>query len=271
MKCGLLGEKLGHSYSPRIHAELADYAYRLYEKSPAELDAFLREGDWDGLNVTIPYKKTVLSYCTALSDRARRIGAVNTLVRLPDGGILGENTDAYGFEKLIARAGIAVEGKKCLVFGSGGARRVPEGMPFAEGFRRLVDITQLIGDVASSYNLSVAIEPLRYKETNMIHTLSEGCALSAMADRPNVGLLADTIHFWDNGEPVYEIRVIRDFMHIHFSSRDRFAPIPEESPLYREFYNALKDSGYDSRISIECGFRDFKAEAAVALSVLKQL
>lgn len=121
MKCGLLGEKLGHSYSPRIHAELADYAYRLYEKSPAELDAFLREGDWDGLNVTIPYKKTVLSYCTALSDRARRIGAVNTLVRLPDGGILGENTDAYGFEKLIARAGIAVEGKKCLVFGSGGA------------------------------------------------------------------------------------------------------------------------------------------------------
>ena len=121
MKCGLLGEKLGHSYSPRIHAELANYAYRLYEKSPAELDAFLREGDWDGLNVTIPYKKTVLSYCTALSDRARRIGAVNTLVRLPDGGILGENTDAYGFEKLIARAGIAVEGKKCLVFGSGGA------------------------------------------------------------------------------------------------------------------------------------------------------
>ncbi len=121
MKCGLLGEKLGHSYSPRIHAELANYAYRLYEKSPTELDAFLREGDWDGLNVTIPYKKTVLPYCTALSDRARRIGAVNTLVRLPDGGILGENTDAYGFEKLIARAGIAVEGKKCLVFGSGGA------------------------------------------------------------------------------------------------------------------------------------------------------
>ena len=121
MKCGLLGEKLGHSYSPRIHGELADYTYRLYEKSPEELDAFLREGDWDGLNVTIPYKKTVLPYCTQLSDRARRIGAVNTLVRLSDGGILGENTDAYGFEKLIGRAGIAVTGKKCLVFGSGGA------------------------------------------------------------------------------------------------------------------------------------------------------
>ena len=121
MKCGLLGEKLGHSYSPQIHGELADYEYRLYEKRPEELDAFLREGDWDGLNVTIPYKKTVLPYCSVLSDRARRIGAVNTLVRLPDGGICGENTDAYGFEKLIGRAGIPVKGKKCLVFGSGGA------------------------------------------------------------------------------------------------------------------------------------------------------
>ena len=121
MKCGLLGEKLGHSYSPRIHAELADYEYRLYEKSPAELDAFLREGGWDGLNVTIPYKKTVLPYCTALSERAKRIGAVNTLVRLPDGGIYGENTDAYGFEKLVGRAGIEAAGRKCLVFGSGGA------------------------------------------------------------------------------------------------------------------------------------------------------
>ena len=121
MKCGLLGEKLGHSYSPQIHGFLADYEYKLYEKSPAELDAFLRDGDWDGLNVTIPYKKTVLPYCTALSERARRIGAVNTLVRLPDGGIYGENTDAYGFEKLIGRAGIVIGGRKCLVFGSGGA------------------------------------------------------------------------------------------------------------------------------------------------------
>ena len=121
MKCGLLGEKLGHSYSPQIHGELADYEYRLYEKDSAELDAFLKEGDWDGLNVTIPYKKTVLPYCTRLSDRAQRIGAVNTLVRLPDGGIYGENTDAYGFEKLIGHAGITAEGKKCLIFGSGGA------------------------------------------------------------------------------------------------------------------------------------------------------
>ena len=81
MKCGLLGAKLGHSYSQQIHGMLADYEYRNYEKSAEELDAFLRGGDWDGLNVTMPYKKAVIPYCTQLSERARRIGAVNTLVR----------------------------------------------------------------------------------------------------------------------------------------------------------------------------------------------
>lgn len=121
MKCGLLGARLGHSYSQQIHGMLADYEYRNYEKSAEELDAFLRGGDWDGLNVTMPYKKAVIPYCTQLSERARRIGAVNTLVRLPEGGLYGENTDAYGFEKLIRRNGVEIAGRKCLVLGSGGA------------------------------------------------------------------------------------------------------------------------------------------------------
>ncbi|MBR1456756.1 MAG: shikimate kinase, partial [Oscillospiraceae bacterium] len=120
-RCGLLGEKLGHSYSPAIHAMLDDYAYPLYERSPEELDAFLRGGDWDGLNVTIPYKKTVLPYCDELSETARRIGSVNTLVRRPDGSLYGDNTDAYGFRLLIRRCGIDVGGKKAIVLGSGGA------------------------------------------------------------------------------------------------------------------------------------------------------
>ena len=121
MKCGLLGEKLGHSYSPAIHAELADYDYVLYEKEPDGVADFLLRGDWDGLNVTIPYKKTALPFCSEVSERAKRIGSVNTLVRRSDGTIFGDNTDAYGFEKLLHRAGIAPEGKKALVLGSGGA------------------------------------------------------------------------------------------------------------------------------------------------------
>ena len=121
MQCGLLGRKLGHSYSPAIHSMLADYSYELFEREPEEVGAFLRSGDWSGLNVTIPYKKTVLPYCAELSDTARAIGSVNTLVRRPDGSISGDNTDACGFETLVRISGIKVKGKKVLVLGSGGA------------------------------------------------------------------------------------------------------------------------------------------------------
>ena len=121
LKCGLLGQKLGHSYSPAIHGMLADYDYQLFEREPEQLEDFLKNGDWDGINVTIPYKKAVLPYCAELSDTARRIGSVNTIVRRPDGSLYGDNTDAYGFESLVRKSGIQVQGKKALVLGSGGA------------------------------------------------------------------------------------------------------------------------------------------------------
>jgi len=120
LRCGLLGGKLGHSYSPRIHAMLGDYEYRLYEKAPAELESFLLRGDWDGLNVTIPYKKSVLRYCSALSETAAHTGSVNTLLRLPGGRIYGENTDVFGFEALLRHAGYEARGKRAAVLGNGG-------------------------------------------------------------------------------------------------------------------------------------------------------
>ena len=121
LKCGLLGQKLGHSYSPAIHGMLAGYDYQLFEREPEQLEDFLKNGDWDGITVTIPYKKAVLPYCAELSDTARRIGSVNTIVRRPDGSLYGDNTDAYGFESLVRKSGIQVQGKKALVLGSGGA------------------------------------------------------------------------------------------------------------------------------------------------------
>lgn len=121
LKCGLLGRKLGHSYSPAIHNMLSDYSYELFEREPEQLEDFLLHGDWDGINVTIPYKKTVLPYCRELSPLAKEIGSVNTIVRRPDGSLFGDNTDAYGFESLVKKSGIEVRGKKALVLGSGGA------------------------------------------------------------------------------------------------------------------------------------------------------
>lgn len=121
MRCGLLGERLGHSYSPQIHSHLGEYSYELFEKRPEELADFLLHGDFTGLNVTIPYKKAVLPYCAALTGRARRLGSVNTLVRRPDGSLLGHNSDYFGFASLLSRTGLSVAGKKALVLGSGGA------------------------------------------------------------------------------------------------------------------------------------------------------
>lgn len=118
---GLLGAKLGHSFSPRIHALLGDTPYDLYEKRPEELEEFLLRGELSGMNVTIPYKKTVMPYCAVLTETAARIGSVNTLVRRADGTLLGDNTDYYGFDCLLQRAGFDPAGKKVLVLGSGGA------------------------------------------------------------------------------------------------------------------------------------------------------
>ena len=120
MRCGLLGKTLGHSYSPMIHASMGDYDYVLFEKQESELPSFLETGDWDGLNVTIPYKKTVLPFCDTLSDAARRTGSVNTLVRR-GGQIFGDNTDVAGFRALAESSGLSFGGKKALVLGSGGA------------------------------------------------------------------------------------------------------------------------------------------------------
>ena len=120
MKCGLLGRKLGHSYSPQIHGLLGDYSYALFEKEPEQLASFLKNGDFTGINVTIPYKKDVIPYLDALSPAAQKIGSVNTIVRRADGSLFGHNSDYFGFVSLVKHSGIAVEGKKVLVLGSGG-------------------------------------------------------------------------------------------------------------------------------------------------------
>ena len=120
MKCGLLGRKLGHSYSPQIHSYLGTYSYDLFEKEPEEVADFIRNGDFTAINVTIPYKKDVIPYLDELSPTAKKMGSVNTVVRRPDGTLFGHNTDYFGFTSMVKRSGIPVAGKKALVLGSGG-------------------------------------------------------------------------------------------------------------------------------------------------------
>lgn len=121
MLCGLLGRKLGHSYSPQIHASLGEYEYRLFEQEPEALERFLRSENFTGLNVTIPYKKSVASLCDILSPVAKRLGAVNTVVKDQDGKLIGHNTDYFGFMSMVKKSGLNLNGKKVVILGSGGA------------------------------------------------------------------------------------------------------------------------------------------------------
>ena len=133
LRCGLLGEHLRHSYSPEIHAMLGAYSYDLFEVPPEGLADFLHGAAWDGLNVTIPYKRAVVPFCAALSPMAEQTGSVNTLVRRADGTLYGANTDAGGFRLLLKRGGGIAPGEKALVLGSGGASQTVQAVLRAEG------------------------------------------------------------------------------------------------------------------------------------------
>lgn len=138
MRCGLLGRKLAHSYSPQIHGHLGSYSYGLFEKEPEQLEAFLRSGEFTGLNVTMPYKKDVIAYLDELSPKAKLLGAVNTIVRRADGTLIGHNTDYFGFETMLRSSGLTVANKKVLVLGSGGASNTAAAVLRSEGAQVVV-------------------------------------------------------------------------------------------------------------------------------------
>lgn len=121
-KYGCIGKKLTHSFSKDIHAKLADYEYELIELDEEELDKFLNAKEFNAINVTIPYKQTVIPYLDSLSDVAKRISAVNTVVN-KNGKLYGYNTDYYGMKALVEKTGIEIKNKKVLILGTGGTRK----------------------------------------------------------------------------------------------------------------------------------------------------
>ena len=150
MNCGLIGYPLGHSYSPQIHRALADYDYRLWPLKPEELEAFLARRDFAGINVTIPYKERVISYLDQLSDTARAIGAVNTVVNR-DGKLYGDNTDLAGMLALIRRMGLALEGKKVLILGTGGTSKTARAAASQLGAAEVYRVSRSGRDGAVTY------------------------------------------------------------------------------------------------------------------------
>ena len=142
LKCGLLGEKLAHSRSPEIHSRLGSYEYLLYEKTPQDVEEFLLRGDYDVLNVTIPYKKVAFGLCRETTPIAADLGNVNVVVKRFDGTLFGDNTDAAGFMKLVEIVGAEVRGKKCVVLGTGGAATTAGAALRRMGAGRVVHISR---------------------------------------------------------------------------------------------------------------------------------
>jgi len=139
---GLLGEKLGHSFSPLIHERLGEYAYALFEVPAPALASFMEERRFDGINVTIPYKQAVIPYCAELSEEARLIGSVNTILKMPDGALHGYNTDCHGFRAMLEWGGIDPQGKKALVLGDGASARTVRIVLHELGAGELVTISR---------------------------------------------------------------------------------------------------------------------------------
>lgn len=150
MKYGLIGEKLSHSFSAQIHNRLFDYEYELKELSAAELEPFLTKRDFYAINVTIPYKESVIPYLDVVDDNALRIGAVNTIVNR-DGRLYGYNTDFLGLKALIERNGMVVRDKKVLVLGSGGTSKTAMAVVLSMGCREVYRVSRTERDGCITY------------------------------------------------------------------------------------------------------------------------
>ena len=140
-KYGCIGKKLTHSFSKEIHARLADYEYELIELMEDEIESFFEKKEFNAINVTIPYKQTVIPYLDSLSDVAKRIGAVNTIIN-KNGKLYGYNTDYYGMKALINKIGIDVKEKKVLILGTGGTSKTARVLTEDMGADEIITVSR---------------------------------------------------------------------------------------------------------------------------------
>ena len=154
MKYGLIGEHLKHSYSCEIHAQIADYEYELHEIPPSGLGGFLKKREFNAINVTIPYKQDVIPYLDEISDTAKRIGAVNTIVNR-GGRLCGDNTDFAGMLALARHIGVDMKGRKVLILGTGGASKTGHALAEYMGAESVYYVSRSGKDGSISYEQAV--------------------------------------------------------------------------------------------------------------------
>lgn len=151
MKYGLIGEHLTHSFSKVIHEQIGDYVYEIKEIEPENVQAFIESKDFLGINVTIPYKETVIPYLDYVDKDALSIGAVNTVVNR-DGKLYGYNTDYSGMLALVDRVGLSVDGKKVLIIGTGGTSKTATAVVKDLGAKEIIYVSNIEVPGAYSYD-----------------------------------------------------------------------------------------------------------------------
>jgi sugar phosphate isomerase/epimerase len=163
-------------------------------------------------------------------------------------------------------------GTGLVVFGSGGARRVPDGVAKEEAFAQLVDFGRRAAAEGQRHGITIAVEPLRQQETNIVNSAAEGLALVKAIDHPNFQLMIDFYHLASEHEDPAIVLEARDHIrHLHMANpQGRVFPLAWDEYEYAPFFAALRQIGYDKRISVEAADKDFPVEAPKAIALLRQ-
>ena len=188
--------------------------------------------------------------------------------------LTGSNADPACAAEYTARALelAASLGAKRVVFGSGPAKNVPNGFPIEKGYEQVVRLLQTAAPIAAEKEITIAIEPLRRAECNLINTFAEGCRLAADVSHRNVKVLVDYYHFTVEQEPLNNLREFgaKWLTHVHFAEPDgRVYPTADAAGRYLAFFRTLKEIGYDGRVSIEAYSGDYRAQAKMSLQLMR--
>ena len=150
MKYGLIGEHLTHSFSKIIHEKIGEYVYEIKEIEPQLVDAFMKSKDFNAINVTIPYKQTVIPYLDVIDEGAKKIGAVNTVVN-KNGKLYGYNTDIFGMKSLINKMDVSLKDKRVLIIGTGGTSKTAYAVAQDMNAKEIIFVSHTKKDNAYSY------------------------------------------------------------------------------------------------------------------------
>ncbi|MBR3988632.1 MAG: shikimate dehydrogenase [Clostridia bacterium] len=231
MEYGLLGKVLAHSFSPEIHALIGDYEYKLIELTEDKVEAFLSERDFKAINVTIPYKQTVIPYLDEISESAKAIGAVNTVVKC-DGKLYGYNTDFDGLKALIQSLSPTLENLKVLIFGSGGTSRTAKAVAKAMGAKEVVVVGRTSGEDVVSYDDAKSL----HSDADFIINTTP-CGMY-----PNVHTIAMDLDVFTNLKAVAD--VVYNPLRTELVMRAKEKGIPAKGGLYMLTMQGIKAAEY---------------------------